>query len=145
MTRLIASAGLSRRAIAPTAYGYDDIGRLTTVTYPDNTVRTYHYENPAFLHGLTGITDENGVRFATWSYDAIGRAITSQHAGGAEAVTLGYGVYSPTANEGTTGIVDAFGTVRTYTYQVAGGMRRIKRITQPCPGCAGGTRPIRLT
>ncbi len=70
------------------AYGYDAKGRLTSVTYPDGTVRSYHYENASFLHALTGITDENGQRFATWDYDSTGRAISSQHAGGAEAVTL---------------------------------------------------------
>ena len=110
-------------------YGYDAAGRLTSVTYPDNTVRTYHYENIGFRHALTGITDENGNRFATWGYDGSGRANSSQHAGGAEAVTLYYGSYSSTANEGSTGVTDAFGTARTYYYQVVGGVARIKRAT----------------
>jgi YD repeat-containing protein len=52
------------------AYGYDAAGRLTSVTYPDNAVRTYHYEDANFVHALTGITDENGARYATWAYDA---------------------------------------------------------------------------
>jgi len=112
-------------------YGYDTKGRLTTVTNPDNTVRTYHYENASLLHALTGITDESGTRFATWTYDGVGRANASQHPGGAEAVTLYYGSYSTTANEGTTTVVDAFGTRRTYYYQVAGGMARVNRISQP--------------
>ena len=47
-----------------------------------------------FVHALTGITDENGARFATWSYDGSGRANSSQHAGGVEAVTLYYGSFS---------------------------------------------------
>ena len=110
-------------------YGYDAAGRLTFVTYPDNTVRTYHYENIGFPHALTGITDENGNRFATWGYDGSGRANSSRHAGGAEAVTLNYGSYSSTANEGATGVTDAFGTARTYYYQVVGGVARIKRVT----------------
>ena len=108
-------------------YGYDAKGRLTSVTYPDNTVRTYHYENIGFVHALTGITDENGSRFATWSYDGSGRATSSQHAGGAEAVTLYYGSFSATANDGTTTVVDAFGTTRTYYYQVVGGVVRIRQ------------------
>ena len=83
-------------------YGYDAAGRLTSVNYPDNAVRTYHYEDINFVHALTGITDENGDRFATWSYDGAGRANSSQHAGGAEAVTLYYGSFSATANEGPT-------------------------------------------
>jgi YD repeat-containing protein len=118
-------------------YGYDTIGRFTTITYPDNTVRIYHYENATFPHALTGITDENGVRFATWAYDSTGRATSSQHAGGAERVNLYYGSYSTTANEGSTSVVDAFGTTRVYYYQGAAGTVRVKRVTQPCPGCNG--------
>lgn len=118
-------------------YGYDTIGRFTSVTYPDNAVRTYHYENATFPHALTGITDENGVRFSTWTYDSAGRATSSQHAGGAERVNLYYGSYSTTANEGSTSVVDAFGTTRYYYYQGAGGAVRVKRVSQPCPGCNG--------
>ena len=39
---------------------------------------------------LTGITDEDGNRFATWAYDAIGRATSSQHAGGADLTKVTY-------------------------------------------------------
>ena len=120
------------------AYGYDALGRLTTVTYPDSTVRTYHYEDPAFLHALTGITDENGQRFASWRYDGTGRATFSQHAGGAETYTLYPGSFSPTTNSGSTIAVDAFGTRRTYSYQIAGNVLRINRISRSCPGCSGG-------
>ena len=35
-----------------------------------------------FPNLLTGIIDENGVRFATWTYDSLARATSSQHAGG---------------------------------------------------------------
>ena len=112
-------------------YGYDTLGRLISVTYPDATVRTYHYENVGFIHGLTGITDEKGVRFATWTYESGGRANSSQHAGGADAVTLYYGSYSAGANEGTTGVVDALGTSRSYYYEVAGGVARVKRVSLP--------------
>ncbi len=110
-------------------YGYDAAGRLTSVTYPDGTVRTYHYEHSGFPHALTGITDENGNRYATWAYDGSGRANSSRHAGGAEAVTLYYHSYSSTANEGSTSVADAFGTARTYYYQVAGGVVRVKRVS----------------
>ncbi|CAM9187122.1 unnamed protein product, partial [Phaeothamnion confervicola] len=34
----------------------------------------YLYENPAFPQALTGIVDESGQRFATFSYDSYGRA-----------------------------------------------------------------------
>ncbi|MCP5251367.1 MAG: RHS repeat protein, partial [Burkholderiales bacterium] len=70
-------------------YAYDDRDNLTSVTYPDGKVRTYYYNEPAYTsgadlpHALTGITDENGVRYATYTYDAQGRAIVTEHAGGA--------------------------------------------------------------
>ena len=112
-------------------YGYDVRDRLVSVTYPDGTTRTYHYEDINFVHGLTGITDENGSRFATWTYDGSGRANSSQHAGGVEAVTLYYGSFSATANDGRTIVADAFGTNRTYNYQVVGGMARIRYATDP--------------
>ncbi len=61
-------------------YNYDTADRLVSVTYPDNRTRQYHYEDSRFPNHLTGITDENGDRYATWAYDAEGRAILSEHA-----------------------------------------------------------------
>ena len=47
---------------------------LTTVTYNTSptTTLTYLYENASYPFALTGITDENGNRYATWGYDSIG-------------------------------------------------------------------------
>ena len=117
------------------AYGYDPKGRLTSVTYPDNAVRTYHYEDTNFDHALTGITDENGARYATWAYESGGRATLSQHAGGVDSVMLYYGSYSSSANDGQTTVVDGFNTTHTYYYQVAGGVVRIRAVSD-----AAGTR-----
>ena len=69
-------------------YEYDGLRNLVAVVFPDltpddnsdNPRRVYHYENENFLGHLTGITDENGDRYATWSYDSEGRAISSEHA-----------------------------------------------------------------
>jgi len=47
--------------------------------------------NPALWgNKLTGIIDEAGQRFATYSYDESGRTTTSEHAGGAGRVTHTY-------------------------------------------------------
>ncbi len=62
------------------AYAYDTQGNLSRATYPDGTFKVYHYENTSFPHHLTGITDERGVRFATYAYDATGKAIRTEHA-----------------------------------------------------------------
>jgi len=67
---------------------------LSTVQYPDGKTLTYLYEdNTNWINrfALTGITDENGNRFAIWTYDSTtGRALSSQHAGGAELTTISY-------------------------------------------------------
>lgn len=55
-------------------YGYDAQNNLISVQYPDGRSKTYLYENPTFPHALTGITDENGDRYATYRYDSQGRA-----------------------------------------------------------------------
>ncbi|MFJ2988638.1 RHS repeat protein [Collimonas sp. NPDC087041] len=107
-------------------YTYDGKGNLSTVTYPDNRTRQYVYENTAYLNALTGIIDENGLRFATWSYDSQGNAISSEHAVGVEKVTLTY----PTA--ANTIATDAGGATRTYATQVINGIAKAGSINEVC-------------
>ncbi|MDB4308912.1 DUF6531 domain-containing protein [Porticoccaceae bacterium] len=84
-------------------YAYNPNGMLEYVSYPDNTMavgsnpfgednpyRQYHYEVASLSNALTGITDENGNRFATWAYDINGRAISSTHNGGSDLSTVDY-------------------------------------------------------
>lgn len=110
-------------------YGYDANNNLSSVTYPDGKSKQYLYENTTFIHALTGILDENGARYATWSYDALGRAITSEHSVGVEKVTLTYNV------DGSASITDALGTTRTQTFQVVQGV--VKSGGQSQPGGSG--------
>lgn len=107
-------------------YAYDAKGNLVSVTYPDNKSRTYIYDNATFTHALTGIVDENGARFASWTYDGLGRAVSSEHAVGVEKVVTSYssGPYSRS-------ITDALGAVRSYSIQPIMGTVRISSITQP--------------
>jgi RHS repeat-associated protein len=90
-------------------YGYDANNNLISVTHPDASVRKYLYGITAFPNALTGITDENGSPFASWTYDTQGRAITSQHAGGADLTTVTYNA------AGTSTATDADGNAHTYT------------------------------
>jgi YD repeat-containing protein len=118
-------------------YGYSTDGNnnLTSVTYPDGKVRTYHYENTTFKNALTGITDENGQRYATYSYDSQGRAISSEHANGAEKSTLVYNVDS-SGNPTSTVVTDpGTGAVRTYNFTTILGV--VKSTGQSQPGGAG--------
>jgi len=98
---------------------------LTSVTYPDGKRKTYHYENTGFPHALTGITDENGNRFATYTYDAQGRATSTEHAGGAERVSLTYNT------DGSTTVTDALNTARIYNFQTILGVVKSKGQSQP--------------
>ncbi|MGH8613902.1 MAG: hypothetical protein ACREYF_18235 [Gammaproteobacteria bacterium] len=124
-------------------YSYDGNDNLASVRYPDETPsddsdspkRLFHYEDARFPHALTGITDENGNRFATYAYDDKGRAIVSEHAGGAERVALSYNA------DGTTTVTDAQGATRTYTFETHHGVIKVKSIQGgPCPDCSGQTQ-----
>ena len=105
-------------------YGYTG-NNLTRVTYPDGSYRSYHYENASFPNHLTGITDENGSRYATYAYDTLGRAVSTEHAGSAEKVTLQYNA------DGTTTVTDAVGQQEVFTFSVNGpGIRDVTGIAK---------------
>ena len=110
---------------------YDASNNLSTITFADSTVRTYHYNEPANTSGanlpnhLTGITDENNVRFATYQYDTQGRAITTEHAGGAQRYSFLYNI------DGTTQVTDPFNTARTYNFTTTLGVVKNSANSQP--------------
>ncbi|MCR6481151.1 hypothetical protein NU688_33680, partial [Variovorax sp. ZS18.2.2] len=97
------------------SYAYDTVGRLSLVTYPDGKTRGFLYENAGFPQALTGILDETGARFATFSYDNRGRAIDSALAGSVDRYQVSY----PSA--ATASILDPLGTSRTYRYSTTKG------------------------
>ena len=113
--------------------------RLTAVEVLDLserllTTRSYHYEDQYNRHLLTGITDENGARFATYAYSESGKAIMSEHAGGANRHTFAY-------PERTKRVVtDPVGTQRqidlTYGPDSAGRMARASQFGGA--GCGPG-------
>ncbi|MEW5933851.1 MAG: DUF6531 domain-containing protein, partial [Bacillota bacterium] len=126
-------------------YTYDPAGNLHTVTYPDltpadptdNPTRTYHYEDPTYPHALTGLTDENGVRYATWTYDPEGRATISEHANGADRVQL---TYNP---DGSTTVTDPLGTSRTHGFETLLGVVKGTGVSQPAgSGCTAASSAI---
>jgi len=110
-------------------YGYDSDGMLNTVTYPDSTQRKYHYENAQYRWALTGITDEKGIRFATYAYDSLGRATSTEHAGGVDKFLLGF------LGNGQTSVTTADGTSRTFTSELQGNVLRATGASAPCPAC----------
>ncbi|MGA4638120.1 RHS repeat protein, partial [Pseudomonas solani] len=90
---------------------------------------TYQYED-ANPNLLTGITDERGIRYATWAYDDQGRAISSEHAGGAERTLVSYNA------DGSSTVTNALGKRTTYRFQTIQGIRRITAIEgEPSANC----------
>lgn len=110
-------------------YGYDFYGMLSTVTYADGALRKYHYENAQYPWALTGITDEKGVRFATYGYDSLGRAISTEHAGGVDKFQLNF------LGNGQTSVTTADGASRTFTSELQGKVLRATGASAPCPAC----------
>ena len=83
-------------------------------------------------HHLTGITDERGIRYATWTYDDQGRATSSSHAGGADLTTLEY-------NDTSTLVTDPTGAEREYHLEMQNGQLVVSHITgTPCQDCWRG-------
>jgi YD repeat-containing protein len=104
---------------------------LVSITFPDAAVRSFIYNEPANTGGanlpnaLTGITDENNARFATFQYDALERAVSTEHAGGTNRYTLAGNL-----------VTDPLGATRTYGFEVILNAYKNTGITGPaCPGC----------
>lgn len=137
-------------------YAYDIDNNLSTITYPDETpadlndnpVRTYHYEdnqvningNRLYPHALTGITNENGDRFATWAYDAQGRAISSEHANGVEHSALDY-THIDDASDPRVTVTNPLGKNTTYHFTTLFGVRKVTRVEgHATPSCVGANQ-----
>jgi YD repeat-containing protein len=103
---------------------------LISVTYPDGTVRKYVYENASYPNALTGIIDEFGDRYATYTYDSNGRGISTQHAGGVELTTVAYsqgGLVG--SNTPDVSVTDARGNVHSYNFQTQFGVIKPTAVT----------------
>jgi YD repeat-containing protein len=113
-------------------YAFSSSGNLIAVTYPGGAQRQYLYENTSFPNALTGIIDENGQRFASWTHDARGRAISSQHAGGADLTTIAYN------GDGSSTATDANGNQHTYALTTQFGVVKPTGLTgAPVPSVGG--------
>lgn len=74
-------------------YSYDESANLISVSYPQDdgpAVKHYVYEDTKDPHNLTGVVDESGARWLTFSYDPKDRAILSESAGGTARIEVDY-------------------------------------------------------
>ena len=116
------------------------------VAYPDGRSRAYLYnesvayplnQNATGLLAMTGLIDENGQRFASWFYDTQGRAISSEHAGGVNKVSLTYNT------DGTTLVSDARGISHVNRFATIAGNVVLTGKTQPAgSGCAATAKNL---
>ena len=100
--------------------------------------RRYHYEHEGNRYLLTGITDENGARYATYAYNDSGSVVLSEHAGGAGRYTFDY------SSETARRITDPLGTERILNVSYFGDTRgRITGESQPAgAGCSAGASAL---
>lgn len=109
---------------------------LTTVKREDDSIKTYHYEDVRFANALTGITDENNQRHMMFSYDAKGRATTSELGDGvtlsAEKVSVNF------VDDNTSMVTDALGQARTYRFTAINGVKKLTDIEGATCGSCGG-------
>lgn len=112
-------------------YGYNSSGltlggldRLASVGYSTSpqTGQNYLYENGSLPFSLTGVIDEKGNRFATWTFDSSGRATSSQHANGADLFTI---TYNP---DGSRYVTNALGSVLLYRFATLQGIPKVTEI-----------------
>lgn len=113
------------------AYRYDaNTNNLAFVDNPDGTSRQHHYENPDFPQYLTGITDERGIRYATYSYDTRGRAKTSYLGIDIEKIDVSY----DPGNVRT--LTNSRGVTTTYNLIVQNNVSLVSSISGPgCRSC----------
>jgi RHS repeat-associated protein len=116
--------------------GVDD--RLASVSYntsPETSQRYGYGETPVPVGGsplpfaLTSITDENGDVYSSFTYDKYGRALTSQHAGGADLTTVTYN-----DSAGTRTVTNALGQQETYTFVSLQGTNKVVQISRKADG-----------
>ena len=131
-------------------YTYDEQRHLLAVIFPDaddraddadsrvnNPQRRYRYDDARWRNGLTAIIDENGTTSAQWGYDTSGRALFSEHAGGAEHVDLDY-------HDTYTAVTDTRGQTRSFNITTEYGIGLVTAVTGgDCNFCGGG--PVAAT
>jgi YD repeat-containing protein len=113
---------------------------LTKIIYQDNTEKTFHYENVQYPYHLTGITNSNGVRYATWSYDSEGRAISSEHAEGVDRTDIDYSL-SDNQPFPKVSFTNSLGKTTTYHYGNYNGRLKVKQVEgQSSQNCASANQ-----
>ena len=101
----------------------------------NGAIRSYLYNEPAFTSdanlpmALTGIVREDGQRFATFNYGADGRAISTEHAGGAEKFGVQYNA------DGSSLVTTPSGAVQGRAFTTVLGVKKPTSVVEDCGDC----------
>jgi YD repeat-containing protein len=125
--------GVSTPDTATLTYAYTTVvgfSRLTSVTYNTSPTsnQTYTYTNADYPFALTGITDENGNSYASWTYDTNGQCTSSQNAGGANLTQVSY----PSTTSRV--VTNPLGESLTYTLSSVVGVPKVTSIARAANG-----------
>ena len=113
-------------------YSYDTSGRLTKVTYPDNSYKQYVYNESTLTSGanlpyaLTGDIDETNTRFTSIGYNAQGLGISSTLPSSVNETQLTYN------SAGTTTATYPLGNQTTVGFTVTSGSIHTTSVSAPC-------------
>ena len=128
-------------------YAIDTYGAVHRVTYPDGSSRAYLYDETAYSgittardRFLTGLIDENGIRFATYTYNGI-KPIATELAGGVGK----YSFYWVDGSSGSTRVTFPPPGGQSIIGWDSGpdGERRLVTNSQPAgSGCAASTSSV---
>jgi hypothetical protein len=95
---------------------------LDSVTFSDGSSYRYEYNDSRFPFALTGAVDAKGIHFASWEYDAQGRAISSKHAGEVDHYKFDYSLGYRTT------VTNPLGKKTTYIYNSINGRRVVTHV-----------------
>ncbi|URL59855.1 RHS repeat protein [Luteibacter flocculans] len=119
------------------AYNYgSSSSNLSQVVYANDEVRRYLYNESEFIgatplpNALTGITNENGVRYESITYDDLGRATSSSFNGNVGTTKIAYQA------DGSSAITYPLGNTVRLTPVSIDGLMRVSSLSGPCaPDC----------
>lgn len=115
-------------------YSYDANKNLASVQFPDGSKIQYLYENQQYKNALTGIIDENGNRYATWSYDSAGRVNLSENGSGANKVSVWYNT-DPSGIVTSAYVTEATGIGRLLEFKQVNFVSKLINVQSPCTTC----------
>lgn len=122
------------------AYAYGAKGELLSVTHADGTTRSYTYDIrliDQYLRSalLTGITDESGTLYSSWTYGTDGRVITAEQPGSDVSARERHQFsYSGNEYSGVNTVVDPAGVTWNLTYSSAAGSKVLTRKSRSTDG-----------